>query len=589
MLAWSVGDGLSRQNLGVLEQRIREIRESDSRNGRLIVGNARADWSLVGRQTDVLNAGLQPIGTSVLAGQYSDWITDRRNSMSNEKPFWADIQTELSKSLMAQIKLLAPQPPPLPIEPQQIRFMVYEAIVGGSRGMRFRSRNRLDGVDPVTMLRTLTLRWINAELDLLEPWIVGGALMGPIPELAQNPGIEVNAINTSRSRLLLIQRPTHHEQYVAGDQPPAKVSFRDSASPFSDNAYRIGQSGLTTLANTRELTGTQIKIDSCPYVAAVVLTQDPRVVNRLSQSYHRRNSETMLTMHLELMNQWLAIQQLIDDQMGKMGRGSAASSAALNDAVHALRSANAMKSQENLPSAEKFLQIAAQRLALARRELITGPLGRFQSKTSSPLTVHCSLIPLHWELVSRLNQGKWNPNGLAAGDFESLNQMVNQGWQNRNQKLGQIKTRVELSRDSAYQGNYGLKLTAENGGERGPSYVESAPLAIESPAIPVKGGQLIRAHGWVRIQQTLSGSIDGLKITDSLTGEAMAERIPITQGWQEFSLYRAVPGNGLVSLKFELSGLGTVQLDEVTIRSIDIPRRSTTREAGVESESSPIR
>ena len=37
-------------------------------------------------------------------------------------------------------------------------------------------------------------------------------------ELNQN-NLEVTAINTSRSRLLLIQRPTHHEQYWAGDRP----------------------------------------------------------------------------------------------------------------------------------------------------------------------------------------------------------------------------------------------------------------------------------------------------------------------------------------------------------------------------------
>lgn len=578
VLAWSVGQGLTRNNLASLEQRIREIRESDSRYNRLVMGNAKADWSQIASLADVLNGGLQPIGTSFLASQYSDWIIERRRSMDNPKPFWADIQTELSESLESQIKLLTPQPPPLPIEPQQIKFLVYEAIVGGARGMRFRSRNRLDGVDPVTMLRTLTLRWVNAELDLLEPWVVGGALMGPLPAPRSHPNLEVTAFNTGQARLLLIQRPTHHEQYVAGDQPPSRIVFRDAESPFTDNAYLIGQSALATLANTRELTGTEIKIDACPYVAAVVLTQDPRVVNRLSQGYQRQNSESMFAMHQQLVKQWLAIQQLINEQMGKMGRGTSAASSAMNDAVYALRNSTAMTEQSNFPSAEQYMNIASQRLALARREWVTEPLGRFQSKTSSPLTVHCSLVPLHWELVSRLGQGTWNPNGLGGGDFEDLMQMQNQGWQNRRRQDAQLVTRVELARESAYQGTYGLKLTVSAANGR-PKLVESSPLVIESPAIPVRGGQLVRIHGWIKIPEMVRGSMDGLKISDSLTGEAMAERIPLTQEWQEFALYRSVPANGNISVRFELVGIGTAFLDEVTIRTINIPQAANLREA----------
>lgn len=574
VLAWQVGEGLKGRNVKLIERTVREIRESDARFGRLVIGHADAEWSQVARITDILGAGVEPVGTSFLASQYSDWITARRQSIGNEKPVWADIQTELSAALQNQIRTLTTQPPPTPLEPQQVKFLVYEAITGGARGLYFRSRNRLDGVDPVTMLRTLTLRWVNAHLVQLEPWIVGGALMGKLPASPTYPNLEVTAINTNRSRLLLVQRPTHHEQFVSGDQPPKSIAFHDVDSPFTDNAYLMGQAGLVTLPNARTITGTEIKIDACPYVAAVVLTQDPIVVNRLTQGYDITNGESILTMHTQLTEQWIAIQQLIDGQMGKMGRGNASASGALNEAVTAFRNARNMINQSNPSQAASFLQMADQRLALARRELVTVPLGKFQSKTSAPLTVHCSLIPLHWELAGKLARGTWNPNGLPAGDFEDLKQMVNAGWVNRRLDNPAVTTRVELTPESAKDGSTGMKLTVQPKGQGSRRSIETPPLIIESPPVTVRAGQLIRIHGWVKIPEVIVGSMDGLRITDSLSGPEMVERIPFTQGWQEFTLYRSAGANGMATVKFELSGYGSASIDEVTIRAIDLPSMS---------------
>ena len=51
----------------------------------------------------------------------------------------------------------------------------------------------------------------------------------------------------------------------------------------------------------------------------------------------------------------------------------------------------------------------------------------------------------------------------------------------------------------------------------------------------------------------------------------MAERVPITSGWQEFSLYRGVQKAGQLSVSFELTGIGVANIDEVTIRTIQLP------------------
>ena len=570
VMAWKLGENLTSRDLPVLEQRIQEIRESDQRVGRPIIGIAASDWTGLTNITDILVAGFQPLGTSSLASQYSDWIQVRSDKTGNRRPIWADVQTELSPALMRQIKVLVPQKPPTPIEPQQIKFLAYEAITGGARGIRFTSSSRLDGVDPVTRLRALTLEWINAELAQLEPWIAGGAMMGKL-SLPDRSGVEVTAINTSRSRLLLIQRPTHHEQYLAGDQPLTQIKFSDLDSAFSDKAYLIGQSGLESLANVRGTNGTQLVIDNCPYTAAVVLTQDPLVVNFLTASYERIAQQSILTMQFELTKQWLAIEQLIDTQMQGIGRQTPAASTELERASVELLNATQMLNQQNKVAAELYLNQANQHLAQTRREVISEPLASFQSKSSAALTSHCSLVPLHWTLADSLATGNWNPNGLAGGDFENLQHMLSNGWQNRRIDSDAVATKVELIESAAVDGKYGLKMSTVSRSGQPVDLIEAPPLTIQTPGVKVNAGEFVRIHGWVNVPNAFIGSQDGLRITDTLGGPAMAERVPITNGWQEFTLYRGVEKTGQLSVSFEMTGIGVANIDEVTIRTIPLP------------------
>ena len=458
VLAWSVGKNLAGRDILTVAQRIREIRESDLRENRPVVGNVSSNWSQLAQQVDILSVGLQPLGTSFIASQYSDWLKQRAHSIATSKPVWADIQTELSEALLDQVSIISNQTPPTPIEPQQLKFLVVEAITGGARGLRFRSRNRLDDSDPASRLRTMTIELVNAFIEQIEPWAVGGALMGEVP--IDDPSIEITAFNTNRSRLLLIQRPTHHEQYWAGDVPLKDISFTDNASAFTDRAYQLTDTRLKLLSSVRKMGGTEIQIPDCPYLTAVVFTQDPLVVSQLSQSYQRIGKEPIQQMRSELSQQWIAIMQLIDQQMSRMGRGSAEIGGSLNEAVTAYRVASDMILKNSGDTATKFLDRTEERLGFSRRETAVGPLGLFQSKTSTPFVAHASLIPLHWRLTDQLKtSGAWNPNGLPAGDFESLEHMQRAGWENHRIDSSALSTRVELSSDQVVLGRKALKLT----------------------------------------------------------------------------------------------------------------------------------
>jgi len=59
-----------------------------------------------------------------------------------------------------------------------------------------------------------------------------------------------------------------------------------------------------------------------------------------------------------------------------------------------------------------------------------------------------------------------------------------------------------------------------------------------------------------------------LMIFDSFGGSQLAERIHQTNGWREFTLYRAAPRSGDLTVTFAMTGLGEAWLDDVSISTL---------------------
>jgi hypothetical protein len=59
-------------------------------------------------------------------------------------------------------------------------------------------------------------------------------------------------------------------------------------------------------------------------------------------------------------------------------------------------------------------------------------------------------------------------------------------------------------------------------------------------------------------------------VYDSIGGREMAYRVNHAAGWQEFKLYRAAGESADLRITFELTGCGSVAIDEVTVRTVDL-------------------
>ncbi|MDB4533852.1 hypothetical protein N9242_03200 [Vicingaceae bacterium] len=580
VLAWSAGRHLTARDAENVRQTIREIKKSDGRSNRPIVGQVESDWSEFGRICNIISVGVNPMGGSFVLSQYSEWLIQRQQLAGRMVPMWASVQTQSTASTVSQVAALGNRAPPAPIEPDQLKFMVYEALSGGARGLRFQSRTRLDATDLVTRLRALTLKWINVHLNQLEPWGAGGALMGKLP-LADRT-LEVTALQTDRSRLLLVQRPTHLEQWSAGSGAMSRVAFADTGGSTSNRAYWLAETGLIPMPLSQTAGGSQVEFERCPAVASVVLTEDAAVISKLSRSYLAADGTQQSQLYADIVRNWLAIVQVVDRQLINAGHQNATASGALREAVSFVEKGSSLVTANSTISGNELFTRANQRLAVARRQFIQEAKAPFRSHVASPLINHCSFTPVHWELAGRMSNLTWRPNALAGGDFENLPHMLKNGWRQRRIEQPNISALVELSSDGKHSGKLGLKLTARNTINTTTTHVvETTPVWISTAPVRVNQGQLVRIHGWIKIPNPIKGSLDGLMIIDSLGGPDLAERIHRTSDWQEFCLYRGVPNDSDMTVTFALTGLGTVLMDEVTVRTMDLPAQMTRQATAV--------
>src|SRR5262249_43312050 len=102
-----------------------------------------------------------------------------------------------------------------------------------------------------------------------------------------------------------------------------------------------------------------------------------------------------------------------------------------------------------------------------------------------------------------------------------------------------------------------------------PGVLERTFLAINSPAVHLEPGTLVRLSGWVRIPKPLAASADGALFYDSAGGEPLAIRLlGPAKKWKQFTWYRRVPSSGAINLTVALTGIGEVYVDDLKIEPL---------------------
>ena len=357
--------------------------------------------------------------------------------------------------------------------------------------------------------------------------------------------------------------------------------------PESNEAYELSLVALRNVTRKRVAGGIRLKLTEEIHNPLVVLTQDSAVkanLVRRVERVHRRALE--LTRELAVMH--LARVEDVQSRLAAKGHTPPEAQAWLADARSHLQQAAGPPTSGNAQELHSHARQCEQLLGQIERGSWELTLPPVPAPLSTALGTNYDTLPEYWQFIGEAATASRGPNLLPAADFEDLQAALGSGWryfqhpQPKDLQHPQpgLTTSVTSTADVVHGGNAALRLAvaAENP-EEPPAQVETAPMWLVSAPVPVEAGRVMLIHGWVNVPKRIAGSVDGLLILDSMSGEPLAERIPQTTGWQEFSLYRAVPRSGQMTVTFALSGLGEAFLDDVTVQWIDRPAVGTAPQA----------
>ncbi|MDA0281878.1 MAG: hypothetical protein O3B86_00870 [Planctomycetota bacterium] len=141
--------------------------------------------------------------------------------------------------------------------------------------------------------------------------------------------------------------------------------------------------------------------------------------------------------------------------------------------------------------------------------------------------------------------------------------MIDGGWRNVQGDIEGVRAAAELA-SLGSQSGYALRLLAVPANNvQIPIGLEGVPIALESPPVSLTAGQIVHISGRIRIQSRPAASIEGVTLTESLSGSKL--RWKKTRGWEAFEMIREVKTDSELRLKLTLHGLGEVLFDDLKI------------------------
>jgi len=571
VLAWDLGNALGAKHAETTMAWARQVKSADRRcAGRPLVCRPSSQLRAYSRAVDIPVLGRGVLATGLDLADYAVWLRQRPSLMIPGAPFWTSIETQPPESLRRQWSALGQTPASAAFSPEALRLLVYTAITSGSRGVWFESTSPLNAEDAETRVRALALELLNLELELMEPWTAAGNVLATVP--GSEPALTATLLQTSHARLLVPIWWPPGSQCVAGQAAAHDLSFLVPGVPETNKAYWMLPGELRPFHPPRKAGGVRVTVEEFDLTALVLLTQHPTVVAAMG-----RRTAQIGRRWAEIQRELAALQLQRDAVLAPrlaVPNPAVAYAPYLAEAQTHLQQCDRQLAAGNLPAASLEACRATRPLRLLERQHWEAAVHPIGSPVASPAAVTFATLPWHWRLMEQVSASRPGPSLLPAGDFEDLATVFASGWQHFQHPYPDLQSEAELAPGAAHSGKLGLRLAITSRQKGEPPVVESPPVWITSPAVPVQAGQILRVQGWVNVPAPIRGSVDGLLVLDSLGGEPLAYRVRHTQGWQPFVLYRLAPQNGSMSLTFALGGLGEAFLDDVDIQPLSQPAGS---------------
>jgi hypothetical protein len=352
---------------------------------------------------------------------------------------------------------------------------------------------------------------------------------------------------------------------VVGQSSVNNLQFIVRGAPESSQAFEISPVEVRGVKRQRQPGGIMVTIDEFDTVAFVVLTPDAKLFANY-QELVQQTAEQAATWQHEMAEIELSNTETTNARLQTTGHPSkdatpflTASRKQLSDAKEALDHKDYRTSYT--------LDLRSMRYA---RELQYSHWKEAVKDSNlavvSPYAVCFHTLPEHYAFIDTMERSGFSRNLLPSGDFEIEGSLDAAGWSYDPHMDEGIEASALLIPAFQKKGGRALELRVESKSPEPPTSLDATRVTIKSSPVPVEAGQIVRIKGMIRVPTDITGSPDGAMIWDSLGGEPLALRfVNSVKDWKPFALVRPVHETGELRLHMVMTGLGTIELDDLII------------------------
>ncbi|MGQ9503644.1 MAG: hypothetical protein ACUVQG_01050 [Thermogutta sp.] len=587
VIAWDMGTQSSPQEVEELKHLAERLRSADPMVNRPILAEPLTKLLAVSRAVEGLVIGRNPVFGDLELADYGTWLRSRSLIARPGTPVWVAVPTQPDPAVISQWQqwgLSSDQLDRIPAD--QVRVLTYLALTAGARALLFPSQTSLSRTDEATRERCLALELMNRELEWIEPFLAAGQFLSIVP--SDQHEVIGALFRTDRARLLVPLWLGPRAQFVPGQAAVDQVTFVIPGVPESNSPYLLLPNTLEPLDGERVAGGMRLRLKEFGPTSLIVLTQDPTVLSFLA-SRARSLGPRIVQLERALAEMTIRHVQRQHQVLMKYGPFVPQADSWFRMAAQEIASADQSIAAGDYPTAFRHIHRAIRPILLIRRsdwEAFALPL---KDVVSWPAATSFDTLAGHLLWMDKLLDGAWGQNRLPGGCFEDGGQITAMGWQPYQHAIPGILAQAEVSSTAARSGSFGLLISVRaTQRDQAKALVESPPIWVESPPIPVQAGEWICLEGWVSIPQPITGSVDGLMIVDSLGGEVLSRRIGHTVGWQPFRVYRRAASDGQIRITFVMTGLGEVCLDDISVKALSSRSQGPPENPGESPPLTPI-
>jgi hypothetical protein len=413
--------------------------------------------------------------------------------------------------------------------------------------------------------------------------------------------LEAAVFRTDKATLLLPIWYENDAQFVPGQLAAPGATIDVASVPDTASAWEVTTTRIKHLDSEPIPGGRKVILPTFDTTTAIVVTSDRSVIDGLKRKMDA--IQALSARHwMELAKAKLNRVRIADDVLTKLGAGQPDAPQLLDLARMKIQVAESLfpgetlnraivqareRGQSNSPNSADFVQLrgklesatqhsqeALQALRILQKAHWETATHRLASPVGSPHTLCFQTLPDHWRLIEKLGKSatRGSENLMAKGDFEVLDfaTLSRLGWQKSTPPTG-LRADVQVLAATGREGRCLRLVAIPETNSDPPSVIETPPITVTAPPVAVRAGQVLHISGWVRLTSAVTGSLDGVTLSDNLTGSTGAWHWREKGSWQRFEMLREAYVDSPYWLTMTLHGLGDVQFADLRLIAHDPP------------------